>query len=144
MQIKLFPDASLFAVMAIFIVNYFVVRYFLVKPVNAVLEAREAEKKTSDQMYEEAMNRYNEATARMEQELHSAKRDAMQVREQFRGQAVEHRGKVIATTQTEAKKIVTDADAKLTSDVAEARETIKHDSEKLARLAAEKILGRAV
>jgi F-type H+-transporting ATPase subunit b len=144
MQINLFPDASLFAVVAIFIANYFVVRYFLVKPVNAILEAREVEKKTSDQMYEEAMKRYNDATARVEAELHSAKRDAAQVRDQFRAQAVEHRGKVIANTQAEAKKIVTDAEAKLTNEVAEAREKIKRESEKLARLAAEKILGRAV
>ena len=144
MQINLFPDASLFAVMAIFFVNYLVVRQFLVKPVNAVLEAREAEKKTSDQMYEQAMARYNEATATMEQQLHGAKKDAAQVREQFRAEATAHRNRVIASTQTEAKQIVSEAEQKLTSQVSEARDTIKGDSEKLARLTAERILGRAV
>ena len=144
MQINLFPDASLFAVMAIFIVNYFIVRRFLIKPVNEVLEAREAEKKSADQLYEQAMARFNEATSTMEVQLHGAKRDAAQVREQFRGEATVHRNRVIETTQKEAMKIVSDADQKLSREVDEARETIKRESESLARAAAERILGRAV
>jgi F0F1-type ATP synthase membrane subunit b/b' len=51
---------------------------------------------------------------------------------------------VLDRTNAEAKQIVTDADAKLGSDVAAARDQIKRESESLARLAAERILGRAV
>jgi F-type H+-transporting ATPase subunit b len=144
MQINLFPDASLFAVMAIFFANYFVVRHFLVKPVNAVLEAREAEKKSSDQLHEQAMTRFNEAAATIEEQLHAAKRDAAQVREKFRAEAAAHRNRVVETTQKEAKKIVSQADDKLTREVGDAREKIKRESETLARVAAERILGRAV
>ena len=47
MQINLVPDLSLFAVMAIFIVNYFVVSRFFLRPINDVLEARETEARTA-------------------------------------------------------------------------------------------------
>ena len=41
MQISLTPDYSLFAIMVIFIINYFVVSKFFIRPINAVLESRE-------------------------------------------------------------------------------------------------------
>lgn len=144
MQINLFPDSSLFAVMVIFWVNYLIVRRFLIKPVNEVLEAREAEKKTADELYEQAMARFNEATSAVEEKLHSAKKDAAQVREKFRAEATAHRTRVIETTQAEAKKVVTEGESKLARDLSAAREKIVSGSDKLARLAAERILGRAV
>ena len=80
----------------------------------------------------------------MEEQLHVAKREAAAVREKYRADAAAHRGSVIDRTGADAKKIVSDADASLSGATAEAREKIKRESEALARLAAERILGRAV
>ena len=144
MQINLMPDYSLLAIMAIFIVNYLIVRRFFLKPINAVLEARETDIRTAESVYEEAMSRFRDATSQMETQLHAAKREAAQLRDRFRGEAGAHRQQMIDRTSGEAKQIVSEADTKLNHDVAEARETIVRDSESLARLAAERILGRAV
>ncbi len=144
MQINLTPDPSLLAIMVIFILNYLVVRTFFLKPVNEVMDARETEAKTAEQMYEAALSRFAEATAHVEGQLHTAKREAAQIRDRFRAEAATHRGQVVERTQGEAKTIVADADAKLAAQVQEARVTITRDSESLARLAAERILGRAV
>ena len=144
MQINLFPDLSLLAVLVIFWLNYLVVKRYFFKPVNEILVARETETKTAAKLYEESLARFNDATARMEAELHATKRDAMQVRERFRAEAAGVRVQMLAKTQGEAKTIVAQGDEKLKRDVAEAREKIKRDSEGLARLAAERILGRAV
>lgn len=144
MQINLMPDYSLLAILVIFIINYLVVRTFFLKPINAVLEERETETKSAEQLYEEALSRFNDATAQMEARVHSARREAAQLRDHFRGEAASQRQQLIERTSGEAKQIVGDADAKLTRDVAEARHTIVRDSESLARLAAERILGRAV
>jgi F-type H+-transporting ATPase subunit b len=144
MQINLTPDYSLLAIMVIFIINYLVVRTFFLKPVNDVLEARETETKTAEKLYEDAMARFNDATEKMEVQLHSAKREAAQVRDRFRGEAASQRQQMIDRTSGEAKQIVAEADEKLTSEVKVARDTIVRDSESLARLAAERILGRAV
>lgn len=144
MQIKLAPDLSLLAIMAIFVVNYFVVRKFFLQPINGVLEARKTETESAERLYEEALGRLNDATSKTEMQLHAAKRDAAQVRERFRGEAAAYRQQVVDRTGGEAKAMVADADARLSSDVKVARETIVRESESLARLAAERILGRPV
>jgi F-type H+-transporting ATPase subunit b len=144
MQINLFPDKSLLAVLVIFVLNYLVVRKFFLEPVNRVMEEREHETKTADELYEAAMTRYNEATANVEEKLHVAKRDAAQVREQFRAEAGAHRATRLEQTRAEAEKAIAEADAKLSSDVKVARERIVREAETLAHVAAERILGRAV
>jgi F0F1-type ATP synthase membrane subunit b/b' len=144
MQISLTPDYSLFAILVIFIINYLVVRTFFLKPINTVLEARETETKSAEKLYEDALARLSDATAQMEAQLHAAKREAAQLRDRFRGEAGAQRQQMVDRTGAEAKEIVGEADAKLQRDVSEAREKIVRDSDSLARLAAERILGRAV
>ena len=144
MQINLFPDLSLFAVMAIFILNYLVVRKFFLGPINRVMEEREHETKSADELYEKAMARFNEATANVEERLHIAKRDAANVRETFRSEAGAHRATMIEKTRSEAEKLLAEADTKLKDDVTAARERIVSESDALAQMAAERILGRAV
>jgi F0F1-type ATP synthase membrane subunit b/b' len=144
MQINLTPDPSLLVIMVIFVLNYLIVRRFFLEPVNAVIEAREHETRSADELYEQSMARFNEATAKMEAQLHTAKREAASVREKFRGEAGAHRQQVVDRTAAEAKQMVGEADARLQRDVVEAREKITRESENLARLAAERILGRPV
>ena len=144
MQINLAPDLSLLAILVIFLLNYLVVRTFFLRPINDVLEAREAETKSAEKLYTDALARFEEATAQTEAQLHAAKRDAAQVRDRFRGEAAAYRQQVVERTQAEARQIVTEADEKLSSDVAAARAKIATESDALAKLAAERILGRAV
>lgn len=144
MQINLAPDPSLLAIMVIFILNYMVVRKFFLQPINEVLDARESETRSAEKLYEDALARFNEATARTEAELHAAKREASQLRDRYRGEAAAYRQQVVDKTNADARQIVTEADASLSRDVAVAREQIVRESESLAHLAAERILGRPV
>src|SRR5437763_1573035 len=144
MQINLFPDLSLFAVMAIFVLNYLVVRKFFLEPINRVMEEREHDTKSADELYAQAMARFNEATANVEERLHIAKREAANVREQFRAEANAHRATMVEKTRGEAEKFLADSDSKLKDDVTTARDRIVSESEALAHMAAERILGRAV
>ena len=128
--------------MVIFILNYLVVRKFFLQPINEVIDQRENERRTAEQIYEEALARFNEATADIESRLHIAKREAAMIRDRYRAEAAARRSQVLERTQGEAKKIVGEAEAKLSSDVKTAREKIARESESLARLAAERILGR--
>ncbi len=144
MQINLMPDYSLLAIMAIFMATYLVVRKFFIAPINRVLEEREHETKSAEQIYEEAMARFNEAMAKVEERLHLAKREAADVRDRFRADAAAHRGDLVQRTTAEAKKMIGEAETRLSEDVQSAREKLVRDAEALARLAAERILGRAV
>lgn len=144
MQINLAPDPSLLAIMVIFILEYLVVRKFFLQPINTVIDERETERRTAEKLYEEALAKFNEATAQMEAQLHVAKRDASSIRDRYRAEAAEHRNHVIEKTQNDAKRVVGEAEAKLSDEVKAAREKIVSESESLARLAAERILGRRV
>ena len=141
---QLIPDLSLFAIMAIFIVNYFVVKKFFLQPVNEILEERAREQKTAEELYEGALARFNEAAAQMESQLHVAKREAAQVRDARRAEAAAFRQQLVDRTAGEGKQIVAEADQRLSADVVAARAQISRDAESLARMAAERILGRAV
>jgi len=111
MEINLVPDLSLLAVLAIFIATYIVVSRFFVRPVVAVIESREHETRGALEVYEAAMARFNEATAKMEERLHIAKREAGEVRERFRAAAAEHRSALVARTNAEAETMVSEAEA---------------------------------
>jgi F0F1-type ATP synthase membrane subunit b/b' len=64
MQINLTPDLSLLAIMVIFIMNYLIVRRFFLQPVNDILEARETETRSAENLYEDARARFAEAIFR--------------------------------------------------------------------------------
>ncbi|HEX3582833.1 MAG TPA: hypothetical protein VH087_13785, partial [Thermoanaerobaculia bacterium] len=112
--------------------------------INRVMEEREHETKSADELYEQAMARFNAATANVEERLHVAKREAANVRENFRSEASAHRTSVIEKTRGEAESFLADADTKLKDDVTAARDRIVRESDALAQMAAERILGRAV
>src|SRR5258708_20166936 len=113
MQMKLAPDWSLLAIGVIFILNYLVVRKFFFQPINQVLEARAQETKSAEQVYEESLARFQEATSRVEEQLHTAKREASSIRDRFRAEAGAYRTEAVTPTQAEAHQQVAAASAAL-------------------------------
>ena len=87
MQINLTPDYSLLVIMVIFILNYLIVSKFFLRPINQVIEAREHEVRSANEVYEQSMARFNEATTLMEEKLHIARHAAADVRDGFRKEA---------------------------------------------------------
>lgn len=144
MQIKLAPDLSLLAIIAIFILNYLIVRKFFIRPINQIIEERETETRTAEKLYEDAMLRLSEATTQMETQLHVARKEGAAVRERLRGEAAAHRNGVLERTHGEASKVVAEAESQVGAAVKTAREKIVREAESLAKVAAERILGRPV
>jgi F0F1-type ATP synthase membrane subunit b/b' len=144
MQINLTPDYSLLVIVVIFLLNYVIVSKFFLRPINNVIEARESEVRSANEIWEQSLARFNEATSLMEEKLHAARHAAADIRDRFRREAATYRASIVAKTHDEAGSIVNEADEKLKADVAEARAKIARESESLARLAAERILGRPV
>ena len=52
MQIRLTPDYSLLVVFAIFLVNYFVVRRFFVAPISRVMNERQQDIRSAEELYQ--------------------------------------------------------------------------------------------
>src|SRR6185436_19908576 len=91
MQINLTPDYSLLAIMVIFLLNYMIVSKFFLRPINQVIEAREVEVRSANEVYEQSLAKFSEATALMETKLHSARHAAADVRDTFRREAAAFR-----------------------------------------------------
>lgn len=144
MQINLAPDFSLPVIMVIFLANYLVVRRFFMKPISDILDWREEEISGAEKAFEDSMARLNEATALMESKVTEAKREGSQLREKFRGEAQAFRGDLVDRTRKQADQLIASADESLSRDVQTARKTVVSESEALARLAAEKIVGRKI
>lgn len=144
MLIELSPDLSLLVIMAIFIAEYFVVRKFFLEPLNNVMTARQSEITTAAARYEEALARFSEATGELEAKVGEAKKQGASIRDGLRAEATTSRSATVARTRDEADAIVSKADAELRAAVVGARAQIETESESLARLAAERILGRAL
>lgn len=142
MQIDLSPDWSLLAILAIFIANYFVVRAFFLRPVDRLLTERKQEIQSSEALYEESLARFHEATSEMEARLAEARKRGADVREARRTEAAAERAKLLGATRGDAEQMAARAEAELRTETTTAREKIVRESEALARLAAEKILGR--
>lgn len=142
MQINILPDWSLLVIAIIFFLNYLLVRNFFLRPVNRILEDRETEIGSAQKKYENALARFNQTTSEMEAKLHQARREGSIARERRRSEAVAHRSGVIERTRKEAERIVAEAAARLQGEMEKARQRIVTESESLARLAAERILGR--
>jgi len=143
-MISITPDLSLLAILVIFVANYFVVKKFLMEPVNGILLERETEIRDADTRYENAIASFNEATSEVEKKVQEAKREASRIREAQRSEANGHRAEVVQKTRAEATSMVTDAEQDLDRQVGQAKKTIDSEADVLARLAAERILGRAL
>lgn len=141
---SIFPDSTLLIIVVLFFLNYLIVRNFFLKPINQILTERETEISSAQEQYEQALARLKEGTSGIEAKLQQARREASGVRETRRTEAVTHRAGLIEKTRHEAEKLVGQATSRLDTDVKSARETIVRDSETLARLAAERILGRKI
>lgn len=144
MQINLTPDLSLLAIVVIFVANFLVVKRFLIQPISGVLESRETEIRGAEKAYEDSLRQFEAATSELETKLHLARREGSEIREKFRGEALEHRNAVTGRVRAEAQGLTEEASAKLAAQTATAREQIVRESENLARLAAERILGRSL
>ena len=144
MQINLTPDYSLLAIMVIFILNYLIVRKFFLRPINRVIEAREDEVRSANELYEQSMARFSEATAH---DGEAAPRRAARRRRRARSLPPRGRARIAPRSSKRRTTTPTRSSAKRTTklkeDVVEARAKIVSESEALAHLAAERILGRA-
>lgn len=144
MQINLTPDSSLLWIMAIFLANYLVVRKYFLKPVNDILVFRDREAQDAQSLYESSLASFQAATSEVETKLHEAKRKGAEVREGLRAEAMQQRTKTVEQTRAEAESMLKDAAGRLAADVNEAREKVVRDAATLAKMAADRIAGRAL
>lgn len=142
--INLTPDKSLIAIMVIFFLEYLVLRKFFFQPLNKVMTDREKDVRDAAARHEDALTRFNEATREMEARIVQAKKQGSEFREALKTEAARQRAAAVEKTRKDAETIVASASAELASAVTAARQKIDGEVGALARLAVERIVGRAL
>jgi F-type H+-transporting ATPase subunit b len=128
----------------IFILEYLVVKHLFLQPLNKVMGEREKDVRDAAVRHEEALARFNEAAREMEDRLGQAKKQGSELRESIKAEAAKQRADAVEKTRQEAGTIVGTASAELAAAVTSARQKIDTEVVALARLAVEKIVGRAL
>ena len=137
-------DQSLIALMVIFFFEYLVVRYFFLQPLNKVMGEREKDVRDAAMRHADALARFNEAARELDARVGQAKKQGSELREALKAEAAKQRAEAVANTRQEADRIVGSATAELDASVTSARQKIDSEVGALARLAVERIVGRAL
>ena len=136
------PDLSLFFVMVCFWMTLWLVQRFLIRPVGAVADERQRRLDDAQQEWAVKNEEHLAAVARVEDELGEAAREAGRVRAEARQAAMNERQKGLADVRVRAdERLVAVLDG-LENDAEAARTELRQQAEDLARLLADRLLGR--
>lgn len=138
------PNLSLVLIMVCFWATLFLVYRYLIVPVNRVLEERNGRIDGAEKEWAERNDDYLSATARLEEELAEAGRQAAAIREKFRQDAQAARQTKLDEAREKADGRLGTALESLTRDEDAARFELREQAGVLARDFASRLLGREV
>lgn len=138
------PNLSLILIMICFWLTTWLVYRFLIVPVGAVLGERQRRIDDAAAGWQSTHDEYLEATARLEQELESAARQAAQARAEYRQQALTKRQQELEEARASADQRLQRALGELDADASSARSELGQRAQELARLFASRLLDREV
>jgi F-type H+-transporting ATPase subunit b len=136
------PDVTLLYVVLSFLVAYAILKKFLFLPLAGILEARETEEATAARVHAESLEGLSRAVAHVEQELATARREALKERETMRGDGRAHLEKKLAEARTAAGALLELAASEIATETARSAAELPRRTETLARTLVEKVLGR--
>lgn len=130
--------------MAMILVYGFLLNRVLFRPVMAVLDERKKRIRDADSLSEESKETLKRRFQEYELAILEAHRRATQVKEAARSEAYEYRSKVLAEVKGEMDGELRAAEADLKSGTEKVRRELAATVPELARMMAEKVLGREV
>jgi len=136
------PDVTLLYVVVSFLISYFILKKWLFVPLGAILDQREEEARAAARIHSESVAELQKTIAYIEQELATARREALKERESLRGQGAAELEKRLESARASAEKMLEQARAQIEQDAARSSAELPSRAAGLARLLAEKVLGR--
>ena len=130
--------------MAMILVYGFLLNRVFFRPVMAVLEERQKRIREADSLSEQSKETLKSRFQEYELAILEAHRRATQVKEAARGEAYEYRNKVLSEVKAEMDGELRAAESDLKSGTEKVRRELAATVPELARMMAEKVLGREV
>ena len=129
-------------VLAIFFAVLWLLNRFVFTPITGILDERERETDTASRAYAEALAEFRSAVEKIEAELSLARREALKLREERRGEGMKLRSARIEQVKGESAKKLAGASSELEQDSRRVAVDLPGRIAALAETLAEKILGR--
>lgn len=123
---------------------YFYLKRMFFRPLERVLEARQAATEGARQTAQETFARATEKTAQYEAALRAARAEMYREQEQLRRQWREEHAAALQQARRAAEGTVEEAGRRLASDLAEAKHDLDRQAQSLATQIADRILARRV
>jgi F-type H+-transporting ATPase subunit b len=136
------PNVTSLYVLLAFGISYWILKRYLLRPLSAILDAREREEKAAEDAYAESLARLERAVAAGEEKLAAARREALKTREELRAQGLAVLEEKLAKARAEATEAISRGSREIEAKEAEVSKTLPERVSQLARELAEKVLGR--
>lgn len=131
-------------ILAIFFAVLWLLNRFIFTPVSGILDERERETSSASRAYAEALSEFRAAAEKIESELSLARREALKLREERRGEGIKLRSAKIEQVKEETARKLAAASSELEQHSRRVAADLPGRIAALARMLAEKILGRKV
>lgn len=140
---NLVPDASLLAIIVIFWITYWILRWSLFAPVQEILRERRETVESARAEQEEASSQTSAKIDAEREKLNRARVEGAAQRDELRRAAEARRQEVLASTRDETARRLGEAQAELETVVAAERRTLEARAEVLADRMTEKLLEKS-
>lgn len=138
------PDITFVYVVLAFIATFAILKRYLFAPLSAILDAREAEAASAEKVRGESLAALEETISRAEASLAQARGEALVVREKLRGEGRAHLEKRLDEAHASAETTLNRASDEIGASAKASAAELPGRARELARLLAEKILGRKI
>ena len=133
---------SFIIIAVLFLLLYFLLKRFYVKPYLFIIEEREDRISGAENRFKEVEDHYREKMGQYEEEIKKARINANVLREKIIEDAKREREKIVNTAQLQAQEIIVKSSQEIeTSLKSELREAEKYVGS-IAKIIVEKIIGR--
>ena len=136
------PDVTLLYVLVAFIITYAILKKFLFVPLAAILEERDRVAKSAAEVHAKSLEEMQRAISEGEARLATARREALRVRETLRGEGRAQLERKLAGVREETTASIAAATREIEEQAARSAAELPGRARELARLLAEKVLGR--
>ena len=136
------PDVTLVYVIVSFLIAYAILKKWLFLPLGKILDEREQEERAAAKIHAESVAELQRTVAHIESELASARREALRDREALRAQGRTELEKRLESARAAAQTALDAARRQLEQDAAHSSAELPTRVVELARILAEKVLGR--
>ncbi len=140
-MIELPNVTSLYALLA-FGASCWILKKYLFDPLSAILDAREGNEREAQRAHAESLQAVEKLVAAGEEQLSTARREALKTREDLRSQGLAALEDKLAEAQAAANEAVARGSREIEAQAAAAAGELPERSRSLARELAEKVLGR--